>query len=178
MERFLPVLADTVRNRRRKHLASLVATGVCQPVCLLADKATHQKWTRQLVGGITLNPGGPELLCPVFLGAPVCSRGDGDYLTKNIAGVADQFLQASQIASFTGDGVYQHCKVGEKLNDHYKINCHYTWDQMHLAATVGSALQNPKRYHAPEFVISNHFREGEGRPSVRCEHREGEGQKS
>ena len=85
----------------------------------------------------------------------VCPKGDGNFLTSNIAEVADQYVSPSQIASFCGDGVYYHCDVGSKLNKHYNINCIFTWDQMHLAATVDSALRNPKLLHASDFAWLN-----------------------
>ena len=108
--KLLPHLADAVKRRWKKVLDTpMVATGCRPPVCVVADKATHQRETRQLVGVITLNPGGTQLLIPVFLGGPKCPRGDGEYLKNSIVGVVDKFVEGSQIAGFTGDGVYIHC---------------------------------------------------------------------
>jgi hypothetical protein len=58
--------------------------------------------------------------------------------------VVDRFIRScDQIAGFTGDGVYSegHCAVGRKLSDHYKILIFFTWDQMHVAATVETAAR-------------------------------------
>ena len=105
----------------------MIATGRKPPVNVMADKATHQRETRQLIGGITLNPGGPQLLVPVFFGAPKCPRGDGPYLTKNIVGVVDSFISPEQQPGFTGDGVYENCHVGQLLNAHWGIKLFFTW---------------------------------------------------
>ena len=122
----------------------MLATGCLPPVCMVADKATHQRETRQLVGAITLNPGGPELLISVFLGAPKCPRGDGYSLKDSIVSVETKFIKPSeQHVAFAGDGVYSegHCAVGKKLDEHYQIKSFFTWDQMHLAATVETAVR-------------------------------------
>ena len=154
--KLLPHLADAVKRRWKKVLDTpMVATGCRPPVCVVADKATHQRETRQLVGVITLNPGGTQLLIPVFLGGPKCPRGDGEYLKNSIVGVVDKFVEGSQIAGFTGDGVYIHCDVAQKINEHFDISCFSTWDQMHLANTVETALRNPKKAHAPLYAWLN-----------------------
>ena len=54
----LPHLAAAVRARLVKMLGSrLESTGCLPPVNLNADKATHQRWSRHFIGGITVNPG-------------------------------------------------------------------------------------------------------------------------
>jgi hypothetical protein len=146
---FLPALAGEVQKRWSNFLASpMVATGCWPPVSVMADKATHQRNMRQLIGGITINPGGEALLVPVFFGAPICPRGDGQYLKDNVVATIDSFIISEQIVNFTGDGVYEHCGVGEKLNSHYNINATFTWDQVHHAATAETALRNPKKTYS------------------------------
>ena len=145
--KFLSSLAEAVMGRWKVVLATpMVATGCRPPVNVLADKATHQRETRQLVGLVTLNPGGKELLIPVFLGAPKCPKGDGEYLKDNIVKVVDSFINKEQLVGFTGDGVYTNCKVADKLGKHYNIRITNTWDQMHLAATVDTSMRNPKKH--------------------------------
>ena len=46
-----------------------------------------------------------------------------------------------QYVGSTGDGVYLHTGVGEKLDKHYGTRGIQTWDPMHAAATVDSALR-------------------------------------
>ena len=94
-----------------------------------------------------MNPGGPELLIPVFLDAPKCPKGDGEYLKDNIVGIVDGFVTGNQIAGFTGDGVYINCEVAAKINKHYDNNCYSTWDGRHLTNTVETALRNLKKPH-------------------------------
>ena len=113
---------------------------------MMADKATHQRETRQLIGIITLNPGGENLLVPVFLGCPKCPKGDGEYLKDNIVAVIDHFIKSEQLVGFTGDGVYILCKVVEKLEKHYRTSFFKTWDEMHLAATVDTKLRKLKKF--------------------------------
>ena len=113
---------------------------------LIADKATHQRWTRQLIGLITLNPGGENLLVPVFLGSPRCPRGDGQYLAENIAGVANKFVKGCQCVGFTGDGAYIKCKVCEKLEQLYRTSLSNTWDQMHRGGTVDTAMRKMGKF--------------------------------
>jgi hypothetical protein len=115
-------------------------------VNVIADKATHQRETRQLIGIITLNPGGEDLLVPVFLGCPKCPKGDGEYLKDNIVAVIDHFIKKEQLVGFTGDGVYILCKVVEKLEKHYRTRIFKTWDEMHLAATVDTKLRKLKKF--------------------------------
>ena len=116
---------------------------------MIADKATHQRWTRQLIGLITLNPGagGDNLLVPVFLGCPRCPRGDGEYLTQNIASVTDKYVEGCQCVGFTGDGAYIKCKVSEKLELHYNTPLTSTWDQMHRGGTVDTAMRKLGKFN-------------------------------
>ena len=154
--KFLPHLAAAVRKRIKTLLSSkLVATGCLPPVNIVADKATHQHKTRQLVGVITLNPGGKNLIEALYLSAPGCPRGDGEYLKDNIVGVTDKFIDPSQYAGSTADGVYEHCKVGEKLDAHHGQKAHFTWDPMHSAPTIDTAMRNTKADHAPIFAWLN-----------------------
>ena len=68
----LPYLAQTVKKRWKTALANpMAATGCKPPVCVVADKATYQRETRQLIGIITVRTqvlleGNPEKLCFVW----------------------------------------------------------------------------------------------------------------
>ena len=96
VRKFLPYLADAVRRRMKKMLGTrLVSTGCLPPVNLIADKATHQRETRQLVGCITVNPGGEDLLVALLLGK--CAGGSGDDLCSNILEAAEPFVTAQQV---------------------------------------------------------------------------------
>ena len=51
-------LASAVRGCLARIFGTrMVSTGHLPLVNLSADKATHQRWSRQFVGGITVNPG-------------------------------------------------------------------------------------------------------------------------
>ena len=96
--KLLPHLAEAVRRRLKMMFGTrLVATGCLPPVALMADKATHQRETRQLVGCITVNPGGEELLVPLLLGIPKCAGGSGDDLCNNILDCSDPFTELEQV---------------------------------------------------------------------------------
>lgn len=98
---FLPHLAEAVKGRLTRMLGTrLVATGCLPPVNMFADKATHQRNTRQLVGVITVNPGGEDLLVPVLLGIPFCPRGDGEYLVNNVMETVTRYLFPEQVRFF------------------------------------------------------------------------------
>ena len=75
----------------------LVATGCLPPVNLMADKATHQRVTRQLVGGIHVNPGGPELLVASLFGIPKFADGSGDALTDNAVETSLPYVKPVQV---------------------------------------------------------------------------------
>ena len=94
----LPHLAAAVQRRMKNMLGTrLVATGELPPVTLFADKATHQRETRQFVGGITINPGGSNLLVAMLFGIPKCAGGSGDDLAESVLGASDPFAKHSQV---------------------------------------------------------------------------------
>ena len=96
--KLLPHLAEAVRRRLREMLGRRVeATGCLPPVNLFADKATHQRETRQLVGCITVNPGGEQLLVPLLLGIPKCAGGSGEFLCSNILEASQPFTVPEQV---------------------------------------------------------------------------------
>jgi hypothetical protein len=102
--KLVPHLALAVETRVKKLLGTrMVATGCLLIVNAMADKATHNRDTRQLVGVLTYNPGGESLFRAFFLGCPICPKGDGVYLEKNIESVLDNFIVNSQWGGFTGE---------------------------------------------------------------------------
>ena len=50
--------------------------------------------------------------------------------------------------------------MAEKLSRHYRTNIYNTWDQMHLAGTVDTAMRNPKKDHARKFAWLRRFERG------------------
>ena len=56
-----------------------------------------------------------------------------------------------QVVGFTGDGVYQHTKVTEKLQEKMNTKVEYTWDQMHRAGLVSTALMSGKKIWSKKF---------------------------
>lgn len=142
--RFLPSLAEAIQGRVKTHLSSpLVATGCLPPVNVLADGATYQHKKRQIIGVVTIVPGSQQLLQAFFLDAPLCPNSTGDGLATSIISVVEPLIRSTQFMGFTGDGVYYKCHVGEKLNDHFGTDAVFTWDKMHKAALVDTAMRNP-----------------------------------
>ena len=134
IENFLPHLAEAVRRRLKKMFTTrMVSTGCLPPVNIFADKATHQRNTRQLIGGITLNPGGEDLLVSVLFGLPLCPKGDGPYLCSNIKSTVNEFITDEQKVAFTGDGVYDNTKVADIMSRRIGQGRRlvFTWDYMH-----------------------------------------------
>ena len=70
------------------------------------------------MGLVTLNQRMKKLLIPVFLSANECPKGDGEYLKDIISMVIDRFTNKEHTVGFKGDGVYNNCKVAEKLGKH------------------------------------------------------------
>ena len=66
----------------------------------------------------------------------------GEFLKDKISEVVDKWIQPQQYQGSVGDGVYGHCSVTEKLDQHYERKGFATWDGMHKAATVGTAMRN------------------------------------
>ena len=96
--KFLPHLAAAVRRRMKEMLGKrLEATDCLPPVNLIADKATHQRETRQLVGCVTVNPGGQELLVSLLLGIPKCAGGTGDQLCDSILSTTESYTVPEQV---------------------------------------------------------------------------------
>ena len=152
VSKFLPYLAAALRERIKNMLGTrLLSTGALPPVNLIADKATHQRETRQLVGCITVNPGGQELLVALLLGIPKCAGGSGNDLCNNILEAVDPFISAQQVCGFTGDGVYKHCDVTSKLEEKLGHTLEYTWDYMHKAALVDTSLRSGNKTWSKKF---------------------------
>ena len=57
------------------------------------------------------------------------------------------------MVGFTGDGVYQHTKVTEKLQEKMNTKLEYTWDQMHRAGLVSTALMSGKKIWSKKFSL-------------------------
>ena len=136
---FLPYLATAERGRLKALLSTrMEATGCLPPVNIFADKATHQRNTRQLVGVITLNPGGQDLLVALLLGLPLCSKGDGSSLCTNIEDVTKAYVNDEQVKCFTGNGVYAHTKVAEILSQRQVRGrpVEFTRDYMHKVSVL------------------------------------------
>ena len=81
----------------------------------------------------------------MFLEAPKCPKGDGEYLKDNIVAVTDKYIKPEQYVGSSGDGVYIHTGVGEKLDRHYGVKGVQSWDPMHAAATVEKVLYQRKK---------------------------------
>ena len=122
MTGFCKSISQVLRGRFQTFLSSpLVATDSLPPVNIIKDKFTYHHWTRQLVGLVTLSPGSKQLIKAVFLAAPKCPKGDGEYLKDNIVSVTDRYIKPEQFVGSSGDRVYNDTKVGEKLDQHYGV---------------------------------------------------------
>ena len=102
--------------------------------------------TRQITGGVTLMPGSPALIQAVYFESPKCPSGTGDFMAAKITEVADKWIEPDQYQGSVGDGVYRHCSVPQKLDEHYDRKGLDTWDGMHVAATVGTGMRADKKF--------------------------------
>ena len=55
------------------------------------------------------------------------------------------------MVAFSGDGVYDHCKVTEKLEQKLERKLIFTWDPMHKAALTDTALRSGKKEWSKRF---------------------------
>ena len=67
-------------------------------------------------------------------------------MAAKITEVADKWIEPDQYQGSVGDGVYRHCSVPQKLDEHYNRKGMDTWDGMHVAATVGTGMRADKRF--------------------------------
>ena len=142
--KLLPEFSEVVRMRIKRFMSStMAATGSLPPCNLMADKATDKRDSRHLIGILTLNPGGTTLFKAFFLGAPKCARGTGEVLTASIVEVVSDFVTSNQYRGFSGDGVYLHTGVGDRLNKHFGRRGVIVHDLMHKAALVDTKMRNP-----------------------------------
>ena len=140
----LPDISEVVGMRIKRFMGSTMeATGSLPPCNIMADKATDKRDSRHLIGILTLNPGGTTLFKAYFLGAPLCTRGTGEALTASIVEVVSDFITNNQYRGFTGDGVYLHTGVGDRLDKHFGRRGVFTHDLMHKAALTDTKMRNP-----------------------------------
>ena len=146
-------VSRVVQGRLKRHLANRLPQTGCLPPCkILADKATHKHWTRQLIGIATIVPGAPSLIQSWVVGMPKCPKGDGEYLKGNIVGVVDKYLSPEQYCGTSMDGAYINCQVGPKLDEHFGRKGYHDWDPVHAAATIDTAMRGEKQRKRFEWL--------------------------
>ena len=132
-----PYVCKVVHRRVNKFLGTpLIPTGHLPPVGLSADKGTYKKRGRQFLSGITIIPGGNNLLEVFTCGQPVVTDGSGGLeLAKNMKrGFDDYGIRAGQIESCVFDGVYFYCSIEEHITFLYDLKTGQvvnTWDPLH-----------------------------------------------
>ena len=72
-------------------------------------------------------------------------------MAENILSVTSGVIAPEQYVGTSFDGACIKCKVGEKLFENLGVEGVHDWDPVHAAATVDSALRNPKAEHAKDF---------------------------
>ena len=140
--KFLKHLANILENKLKSHLSSrLEQTGHLPPTKVVADKATWQHQTRQLIGVVTIVPGSDQPLQALMLGTPVVKSRNGPGVTENITSVTDKFITSSQYRGGSYDGQYFHLGVHTLLDAHYGVKSHHDVDPMHRAGTQDLKLR-------------------------------------
>ena len=139
---FLKPVAQVIQNLLKRFLNTrLPQTGQKPPLKLVADKATWQHQTRQLVGVVTIVPDSEQPLQAFILGTPVVKKHSGRGVTDNITAVTDEYIDADQFRGGAFDGQYFHLGVHKLLDEHYQVKGHYDVDPMHRAGTVDLHLR-------------------------------------
>ena len=142
---FLKHVAKVIQDHLKRFLDTrLTQTGHKPPAKVVADKATWQHQTRQLIGIVTVVPDADQPLQAMILGTPVVKLHTGRGVTENITNVTDKFITAAQFRGGSFDGQYFHLGVDKQLDAHYDVNAHYDVDPMHRAGTVDLHLRKEK----------------------------------
>ena len=142
---FLKHVAQVIEDRLKRFLCTrTVQTGFKPPVKIVADKATWQHQTRQIIGIVTVIGDADQPLQAMVLGSPVVKSHNGRGVTDNITSVTDQFVSGDQYKGGSFDGQYFHLKVDKMLDDHYGVTSHHDVDPMHRAGTVDLHLRKEK----------------------------------
>ena len=139
---FLKHVAKVVQQHLQQYLSSrLVQTGHRPPAKIVADKATWQHQTRQLIGVVTVVPDAEQPWQAMILGTPVVKLHTGRGVTDNITCVTDKFISAEQFKGGSFDGQYFHLSVHKMLDEHYGVKAHYDVDPMHRPGTQDLKLR-------------------------------------
>ena len=143
--KFLRHVSKVIENNLKSYLNTrLVQTGYKPPLKVVADKATWQHQTRQLIGVVTIVPDSDEPLQPLILKTPVVKSHTGKGVADSITDVTDKFVTAEQFKGGSFDGQYFHLGVNKLLDAHYDVKAKYDVDPMHRAGTVDLHLRKEK----------------------------------
>ena len=142
---FLKHVSSVIEEHVKQFLSCrLVQTGHKPPLKIVADKATWQHQTRQLIGIVTVVPDSDEPLQAMILKTPVVKSHTGLGVTESITSVTDQFITADQFLGGAFDGQYFHLGVNKLLDGHYRVTAQYDVDPMHRAGTEDLKLRKEK----------------------------------
>ena len=135
-------MANVLEDHLKRFLSTRLAqTGQLPLVKIVADKATWQHQTRQLIGFVSVIPDSDEPLQAMVLGTPVVKSHNGAGVTDNITNVTDKFISAEQFNGGSFDGQYFHLGVDKLLDAYYGAHANYDVDPMHRAGTVDLHLR-------------------------------------
>ena len=140
--KFLVHLSEVLEKELKHYLSSnLEQTGYKPPTKVVADKATWQHQTRQLIGVVTVVPGADQPLQALILATPVVKSHNSAGVAENITEVTDKFIKGDQFRGGSFDGQYFHLGVPKLLDNHYGVKAQYDVDPMHRAGTVDLHLR-------------------------------------
>ena len=111
---FLKHVFDVIQNHVKVFLDNrMTQTGYKPPVKIVADKATWQHQTRQLIGVVTIVPDADDPLQAFVLGAPVVKFHTGRGVAENITQVPDNYIVGGQLSGGSFDYQYFHIGLDE-----------------------------------------------------------------
>ena len=144
--KFSPVLGSTIKNRVKGYFGSrLPQTGKQPPAKILCDKATWKHATRNIIGLLTVVPDSPKLIVPMFVGAPICAKGDGVSVRDNTVSVTDQYIGRDQYLGGSVDGATLNINIGPLTDEHYGKSGVWDWDPLHVAGLVDVSMRTVKK---------------------------------
>ena len=103
----------------------MIQTGQKPPCKVVADKATWQHQTRQLIGIVTVVPDSDEPLQAMILKTPVVKSHTCVGVTESITSVIDQFITADQFLGGAFDCQFFHLGVNKLLDEHFEVKAQY-----------------------------------------------------
>ena len=106
--------------------------------------------SRNVTGLLTIVPDAPKLLVPMFVGAPICAKGDGVSVRDSTVQITDQYIISEQYLGGSVDGATLNINLGPLTDEHYNKVGVWDWDSLHVAGLVDVSMRAVKKERTQE----------------------------